>query len=822
MKYSFFGGVAVSALAVASGYGGIARAGDLPIEWPPPAIYNWSGFYAGFNAGAIWGSYNPQTATNHGSAFSDYSSGVIDASGNQTINPLGFAGGAQAGYNWQLGRWVAGIEGDLSYLRLNGAASTDVQLAPASTSTAVISAYGNTNWMATLRPRVGWVANNWLVYATGGVAVTGFSDDFALTGVRAAGTFFYQQSSHIENYPVGYAVGAGIETAITGRWSLKAEYLHVDFGRFTATKTTANTAVQVTTQSADLSTDLVRVGLNYRWGDADPASAFGGAGPPMAFKAPQLVSTVWNKSDWQFDAGVRTWWSDGTIGAPQPVFTNSQGLASRLIWGNLDSLSGETYGRVDHVSGWFVKGFLGAGGIYNGKLNDEDFPAPSFPGTAYSNTLSSSTGSIGYATIDLGYSFWKSPGAKLGPFVGYSYYTQHVNSFGCAQIAAGAACAGTLPNYLIISEDDSFNSLRVGVSAEYMLTDKLKFVGDAAYLPLVGFSGVDEHNGRALVLTEAASGGDGVMIEALLSYEVAASWNVGVGGRYWAWNVPNGHDSFQFNTNGSGPPTTQPARYAAERYGVFLQSDYHWGDTMAAASGGSASAARTPSIVASAMNWTGFYAGGHLGGGWSDANWSDPFGTTISRSGAPNIPGFGDATHATGPLGGGQIGANWQLGRWVLGAEVDASAADLRGANTCFSGLGGVNCEHIVDNLETVTGRLGFAWNRALLYAKGGAAWAETAYNLDGNTNGSLKLGTGSTNVTASGWVAAGGVEYALTNHWTTSFEYDHIGLDSVTVAFPTVRVINANTIVIRQSIDVIKLGLNYKIDWPGLIVSKN
>ena len=110
----------------------------------------------------------------------------------------------------------------------------------------------------------------------------------------------------------------------------------------------------------------------------------------------------------------------------------------------------------------------------------------------------------------------------------------------------------------------------------------------------------------------------------------------------------------------------------------------------------------------------------------------------------------------------------------------------------------------------------------SLLYAKGGAAWAETAYNLDGNTNGSLKLGTGSTNVTASGWVAAGGVEYALTNHWTTSFEYDHIGLDSVTVAFPTVRVINANTIVIRQSIDVIKLGLNYKIDWPGLIVSKN
>ena len=154
---------------------------------------------------------------------------------------------------------------------------------------------------------------------------------------------------------------------------------------------------------------------------------------------------------------------------------------------------------------------------------------------------------------------------------------------------------------------------------------------------------------------------------------------------------------------------------------------------------------KAPIAVAGPMNWTGFYIGGHLGGGWSDAHWSDPFGTTISPSGAPNVAGFGDVTHATGPLGGGQIGANWQIGQWVLGAEADASAADLRGENTCFSGIGGINCGHVVNDLETVTGRLGYAWDRSLLYAKGGAAWAETSYNLNGNTNG-LKLGTGSSN----------------------------------------------------------------------------
>src|ERR1700691_3329648 len=110
----------------------------------------------------------------------------------------------------------------------------------------------------------------------------------------------------------------------------------------------------------------------------------------MAVKAQSLKVQLWNRSDWEFDVGTRTWWRDGVLGEPTPL--NAQKLASRLILANLDTLSGETYGRVDHVSGWFVKGFLGAGGIYSGKFNDEDFPFTA--GTAYSNKYSSSTGSL--------------------------------------------------------------------------------------------------------------------------------------------------------------------------------------------------------------------------------------------------------------------------------------------------------------------------------------------------------------------------------------------------------------------------------------------
>jgi opacity protein-like surface antigen len=113
---------------------------------------------------------------------------------------------------------------------------------------------------------------------------------------------------------------------------------------------------------------------------------------------------------------------------------------------------------------------------------------------------------------------------------------------------------------------------------------------------------------------------------------------------------------------------------------------------------------------------------------------------------------------------------DWQTGQWVLGVQADADYATIRGDNTCFSGLGGINCEHQVNALATLTGRAGFAWGRSLFYVKGGGAFASTAYNLNGNTN-ALSLGTGSTTVGASGWTAGIGLEYAITDYWTTSFE---------------------------------------------------
>ena len=126
---------------------------------------------------------------------------------------------------------------------------------------------------------------------------------------------------------------------------------------------------------------------------------------------------------------------------------------------------------------------------------------------------------------------------------------------------------------------------------------------------------------------------------------------------------------------------------------MFAQSSHRWGDPPAPAN--DRLILTKAAVVASGpMSWTGFYVGGHLGGGWSNAQWCRSVHIDRWPGGFINVAGFGDRTHATGPLGGGQVGGDWQMGRFVVGVEADADAANMRGENTCFSGLGGINCQH--------------------------------------------------------------------------------------------------------------------------------
>ena len=255
-----------------------AMAADLPAPAPaykaPPVMvpaYNWSGFYIGATAGGAWGSFDPMTAVIFSPTgyFATTSTPAITAAGTQSIKPSGFTGGFEAGYNWQLSSLVVGVEGDVESFRLKGNSTSGPVLYPCCAPTAfVVSSSASTSWLATVRGRLGVAANNWLFFATGGAAFTNLSGNFAFSDTFATAA----ESGSVSNTKTGWTAGGGVEAGLWGNWSIKAEYLYVDFGRISANSTnlTAFTPpiafpTNVFTHSVDLKASIARLGVNYRF-----------------------------------------------------------------------------------------------------------------------------------------------------------------------------------------------------------------------------------------------------------------------------------------------------------------------------------------------------------------------------------------------------------------------------------------------------------------------------------------------------------------------------------------------------------------------------
>jgi outer membrane immunogenic protein len=203
-----------------------AFAADLSVLYkaPPPAAtpaYDWSGFYLGINGGGGWG----------------HSTWDANATGIRTSG--GMVGGT-AGYNWQLGSAVLGLEGDIDWANLKGTSTSP--LCPLGCST-------SDSWLGTVRGRAGYAFGGVLPYVTGGLAVG---------DIRAATPGFAGAS----NTNAGWTVGGGVEFALPGNWSAKAEYLHVDLGRFNCGTNCGIAA----TDNVSMHDDIFRAGINYRFG----------------------------------------------------------------------------------------------------------------------------------------------------------------------------------------------------------------------------------------------------------------------------------------------------------------------------------------------------------------------------------------------------------------------------------------------------------------------------------------------------------------------------------------------------------------------------
>jgi outer membrane immunogenic protein len=238
---------------------------------------------------------------------------------------------------------------------------------------------------------------------------------------------------------------------------------------------------------------------------------------------------------------------------------------------------------------------------------------------------------------------------------------------------------------------------------------------------------------------------------------------------------------------------------------------------------------KAPIAVATSSTWTGCYIGGHAGAGWDRTTFSDPGNVT----GIPTIGPAGssvDTGSRAGALGGVQAGCDYQFAtNWVVGLAGDFSWAniDSQGTDPFFAGKDGgpIPLEAKTDRLATFTGRLGYAWGQYLLYGKGGAAWAHTDYTIRNLTqfNGSLCSSNNTfvgcvptASETRLGWTAGAGFEWAFAPNWSALIEYDHYGFESDSLTFADPNATNSPTgpLNVKQNIDVVKVGLNYRFGW--------
>lgn len=257
-----------------------AIAADMAVKAPAvaPMAYNWTGFYAGGNVGYGWGENTDPNLTvvapGGGLGIGPFLTTGFPgfASGNlfPNLNPSGGFGGGQIGYDQQFGTWVVGAVADIqaSDFKASGLVTT-----PAATTLANLdeSLSAKVDWFGTVRGKAGFAANDWLFYGTGGLAYgdTKSAIGFACTpnGVGCGGIAFAGSTSEVR---VGWAAGAGIAKAF-GSWNVGLEYLHIDLGRssVTALSTTAGAALAGTTitESQRFAEDMVRLTVNYKWGD---------------------------------------------------------------------------------------------------------------------------------------------------------------------------------------------------------------------------------------------------------------------------------------------------------------------------------------------------------------------------------------------------------------------------------------------------------------------------------------------------------------------------------------------------------------------------
>jgi outer membrane immunogenic protein len=230
MKKLLLGTVSIISFACA----GLAMAADLPAKAPvykaalAPPLYNWTGFYVGVYDGGGWGQHN------HSNVF-----------GSNSYNSSGGLIGVTAGYNWQFSNpLVIGLEGDLAWANIKGDdAGSGLALDE--------SRY---RWLGSVRGRLGYAANNWLFFGTGGWA-------FANIRHTSSSGLLILTTDSFDNGRNGWTLGGGVEYAFLQNWTARVDYRYYDFGTYTRAAPTNGIAPY----SVANKLQTVTVGVSYKF-----------------------------------------------------------------------------------------------------------------------------------------------------------------------------------------------------------------------------------------------------------------------------------------------------------------------------------------------------------------------------------------------------------------------------------------------------------------------------------------------------------------------------------------------------------------------------
>jgi outer membrane immunogenic protein len=216
---------------------------------------------------------------------------------------------------------------------------------------------------------------------------------------------------------------------------------------------------------------------------------------------------------------------------------------------------------------------------------------------------------------------------------------------------------------------------------------------------------------------------------------------------------------------------------------------------------------KTPAPI-KVFSWTGCYLGGNVGGLWLRKDFS---------AAPPDPPANLGSHDASSWLGGVQAGCDYQVGRWVFGIQGDYDWANARGEHPSLAApqftLGSRT-----KSLASLTGRIGYAWDRFLGYVKGGGAWERDDYDSYFlPTNALFAIAS----ETRGGWTVGAGGEYAFTDQVSAFAEYNYYDFGTRTISFVAPNGLPVGNSYIRERKNVFKVGLNVRFGGWGPVAAK-